>query len=235
VTVVIRLCYRDKHAKGVVMDPLATLPIGAVSSTLPPSVVAAVLIAAGVHALWNSIAHRITDKLVAFTLVGAGGALGAVPLVLWSPLPRAQSWPFLATSVVLHVIYTVLLMHSYRLGDFSQVYPLARGTAPLIVTVLAAVLIGEVPGPAQIVGVLAISAGLASLVFAGRRHRRGGGAAVRGGGAAVRVAVATGLAIAAYTTVDGVGVRLSGASLGYAGWLLLLEGPVIPVCAAPGA
>ena len=210
------------------MDPLATLPVGAVSSTLPPSVVVAVLIAAGVHALWNSIAHRITDKLVAFTLVGAGGALGAVPLVLWSPLPRAQSWPFLATSVVLHVIYTVLLMHSYRLGDFSQVYPLARGTAPLIVTVLAAVLIGEVPGPAQIVGVLAISAGLASLVFAGRRHRRGGGAAVR-------AAVATGLAIAAYTTVDGIGVRLSGASLGYAGWLLLLEGPVIPVCAAPGA
>lgn len=203
---------------------LAAPAIAAVVPTLPPSVVVAVLVAAGVHATWNAIAHGISDKLVAFTLVGAGGALGAVPLVLWSPLPQGQCWPFLAASVVLHVIYTVLLMHAYRLGDFSQVYPLARGTAPLVVTILAAVFISETPSRFQAVGVLAISAGLGSLVVAGHRHRRGGGAAIS-------AAVATGLAIAAYTTVDGIGVRLSHTSLGYAGWLLLLEGSVIPLFA----
>jgi drug/metabolite transporter (DMT)-like permease len=185
-------------------------------------VVAVVLIAAVLHATWNAIAHGIKDRLVALMLLGVGGAVGAVPLVLLSPLPRVQSWPFLATSVVVHVAYFLLLMQSYRLGDFSQVYPLARGTSPLVVTVLAALLIGEVPGPARIAGVGAISAGLASLVLVGHRRK------VRDGPARL-AAVGTGLTIAAYSTIDGVGVRLSGAPWGYTGWLLLLEGSVIPL------
>lgn len=206
------------------MDPRIAAPIGALSATLQPSVVALVLVAAVIHASWNSIAHRIKDQLVAFTLIGAGGALGAVPLILLSPLPHAASRPYLGTSVVLHITYTLLLMQAYRLGDFSQVYPLARGTSPLVVTLLAAVVIGEMPGPAQIVGVVAISAGLASLVFVGRRPKRGDWAAIA-------AAVATGLTIAAYSTTDGIGVRLSGNSLGYAGWLLLFEGSFIPLVA----
>lgn len=209
---------------GVTSHVIPSVLIAVISAyALHPTVVAVVLVAAVLHASWNSIAHGIKDQLVAFTLVGAGGALAAVPLVLFFPRPHAQSWPFLAISVGLHVTYTVLLMQCYRLGDFSQVYPLARGTSPLVTTILAAVVIGEVPGPARLAGVIAISAGLASLVLAGRRPH--------GSHAAIVAAVATGLTIATYTTVDGIGVRMSGTAFGYTGWLILLEGSAIPLWA----
>ncbi len=205
------------------LNHLSTVYPGVVGSApLPLAVVVAVLVAAVVHSTWNAIAHSIPDQLVAFTLVGLGGALSAVPLVIWSPLPHVQSWPYLAASAAVHIAYILLLMQSYRLGDFSQVYPLARGTSPLVVTLLAALAVGEVPGPAGIAGVGAISAGLASLVLIGR-------SAKAGDGPARLAALATGLTIAAYSTIDGVGVRLSGTASGYSGWLLLMEGTVIPL------
>ena len=98
---------------------------------LPLSVTLVVLIAAVAHASWNAIAHDITDKLVAFTLLGVGGGAVAAVVVAISPLPRAESWPYLIASVGIHIAYSLLLMKSYQLGDFNQVYPLARGTCLL--------------------------------------------------------------------------------------------------------
>jgi drug/metabolite transporter (DMT)-like permease len=112
-------------------------------------------------------------------------------------------------------------MQCYRLGEFGQVYPLARGTSPLVVTILAAVFVHEHLAWPQIAGVLVVSAGLATLVLAGRRPGR----------AAFLAAVGTGLTIAAYTTVDGVGVRASGSPLGYIGWLMILESLCVPMFA----
>ncbi|MBO0889890.1 MAG: EamA family transporter, partial [Acidothermales bacterium] len=131
-------------------------------------------------------------------------------------------------SVVTHVAYNLLLMKSYQLGEFSQVYPLARGTSPLVVTVLAVVFVREIPSPLHLAGVLVVSVGIASLVLVGRRPGRGDGPAVL-------AAVATGLTIATYTTIDGVGVRLSGSAAGYTGWLVLLESVLVPLCAFAGA
>ncbi|HEY1622323.1 MAG TPA: DMT family transporter [Streptosporangiaceae bacterium] len=185
------------------------------------SVTAAVLVAALVHAIWNAIAHSIKDQLLAFALIGIGGFAVAVPLVIFSPLPHRDCWPYLLASVAIHVLYNLGLMRAYRYGEFSQVYPLARGTSPLVVTILAAAFVHERPSPIQIGGVLVVSAGLATLVLGGRRPGR----------AAFLAAVGTGLTIAAYTTVDGVGVRASGTSLGYIGWLMLLESLGVPLWA----
>jgi len=207
-----------------------------------------VLAAAVTHATWNAIAHGIKDQLLAFGLIGAGGILVAIPLVIVSPFPLAACWPYLLASIVIHVFYNLLLMRSYRYGEFGQVYPLARGTSPLVVTVLAAVFAAERPSAAQVAGVLVVSCGLALLVLAGRTGRRAaarggsdggsgggsGGGAGRGGGlgrAALVAAVGTGLTIAAYTTVDGLGVRLSGSSVAYIGWLMLLESLCVPAWA----
>jgi drug/metabolite transporter (DMT)-like permease len=204
----------------------------------------AVLAAAVTHATWNAIAHGIKDQLLAFGLIGAGGILVAIPLVILSPFPLSACWPYLLASIVIHVFYNLLLMRSYRYGEFGQVYPLARGTSPLVVTVLAAVFAAERPSAAQVAGVLVVSCGLALLVLAGRAGRRAaarggsgggsGGGAGRGGGlgrAALVAAVGTGLTIAAYTTVDGLGVRLSGSSVAYIGWLMLLESLCVPAWA----
>jgi drug/metabolite transporter (DMT)-like permease len=192
-----------------------------VSHSLSLSVTFAVLAAAVTHAIWNAIAHAIKDQLLAFALIGIGGVIVAVPLIILAPMPHAACWPYLLGSVAIHVFYNLFLMRAYRYGEFGQVYPLARGTSPLVVTVLAAIFVHERPTLAAIAGVLVVSAGLAVLVFAGRRPPR----------AALIAAIATGLTIAAYTTVDGVGVRASGSSLGYIGWLMLLQSLGVPLYA----
>jgi drug/metabolite transporter (DMT)-like permease len=191
------------------------------STTLPPAVTLAVLAAAVTHAAWNAIAHGIKDQMLAFALIGVGGIIAAIPLVIIAATPRPDCWPYLLGSVAIHVFYILLLMRCYRYGEFSQVYPLARGTSPLVVTVLAAIFVHERPSLPQVAGVLVISAGLAVLVFGGRRAGR----------AAFLAAVGTGLTIAAYTTVDGVGVRLSASPVGYIGWLILLESLCVPMFA----
>jgi drug/metabolite transporter (DMT)-like permease len=215
------------------------------STTLSLTVTLAVLAAAVTHAVWNAIAHGIKDQTLAFALIGAGGIAVSIPLVIVAAPPRPSSWPYLLGSVAIHVFYNLLLMRCYRLGEFSQVYPLARGISPLVVTILAAVFVHEHLAPLQIVGVAIVSAGLAFLVFAGRSSRAGGSGPAATGGQASRVvppgkhsrgallaAVGTGLTIAAYTTVDGVGVRLSASPVGYIGWLILLQGLCVPLFAA---
>ncbi|MEU7134724.1 DMT family transporter [Streptomyces sp. NPDC046261] len=193
---------------------------------MTPTVAAAVLIAAVTHASWNAIAHGIKDQLLAFTLVGGGGAVCGAALLPFVAAPAAGAWPYLVFSAVLHVVYQALLMRSFSLGDFGQMYPIARGTAPLAVTALAAVFAGEFAGGWQLAGVAVASAGLVGLAVWGIR-----GSGARPQWAAIGAAVATGLAIAAYTVVDGLGVRASGSPLGYIGWLMILEGVVIPAWA----
>jgi drug/metabolite transporter (DMT)-like permease len=191
------------------------------STTLPLTVTLAVLAAAVTHATWNAIAHGIKDQTLAFALIGVGGIIVAIPLIIVAAAPRPACWPYLLASIVIHIFYNLLLMRCYRLGEFGQVYPLARGTSPLVVTILAAIFVHEHLGLPQIGGVLIVSAGLATLVLAGRRPGR----------AAFLAAIATGLTIAAYTTVDGVGVRLAHSPVGYIGWLMLLESLCVPMFA----
>ena len=207
------------------------------AAALPLSVSLAVLAAAVTHATWNAIAHGIKDQVLAFGLIGAGSIAVSVPLVVVAPFPLGACWPYLLGSVFIHVFYNLLLMRSYRYGQFGQVYPLARGMSPLVVTVLAAAFAAERPAPPQIAGVLVVSCGLALLVLAGRRKgldpvpRSGSGSGPAADRAALIAASATGLTIAAYTTVDGLGVRLSGSSVAYIGWLMLLESLCVPAWA----
>ncbi|MEU6482734.1 EamA family transporter [Streptomyces sp. NPDC046887] len=193
---------------------------------MTPLVVAAVLTAAVTHAGWNAIAHHIRDKLVSFTLIAGGGLLIGAVLACFAPLPDPAAWPYLGLSAVLHVAYMLLLMRSFTLGDFGQMYPIARGTAPLVVTVLAAFLVHEIPDGQQLMGVAVACAGLVGLAVWG----------IRGTGRsphwpALLAAVATGVAIAGYTVVDGMGVRAADTPLGYTAWLMVAEGVAIPVYA----
>jgi drug/metabolite transporter (DMT)-like permease len=193
-------------------------------SGVPAAVVPVVLLAALLHATWNAMAHAVPDRLIGFALIGtaylvAGGAMAAA-----APPPAAGSWVYLAASVLLHVLYSLLLMRSFMLGDFGQVYPLARGTAVAVVAVLATAAVGEAMPPVRLVGVILVCLGLVALVAPLGRTGR---AEVP----AVVAALGTGVMIAGYTTVDGVGVRGSGSVLGYTGWLFLLQGAALPILA----
>ncbi|MGV9344760.1 DMT family transporter [Streptomyces spiralis] len=191
---------------------------------MTPLVTAAVLVAAVTHACWNALAHKIPDKLVGFTLISGGGLLIGAVLAAFTAVPTAGAWPYLCASAAIHIVYYALLMTSFRLGDFGQAYPIARGTAPLVVTVLAAVFAHEVPDRRVAAGIALSCAGLTGVALWGLRGRRPNWAAVG-------AALATGLSIAAYTVVDGLGVRASGTPLGYIAWLMAVQGLVIPAYA----
>jgi drug/metabolite transporter (DMT)-like permease len=189
---------------------------------LSSSVIVAVMGAALMHAVWNALAHGISDRLTGFALIGIASSVCGAVAVTFTGLPASGAWPYLAASVVLHVVYNVLLLVSYELGEFSQVYPLARGTSPWVVALTAATLLGQALPPVELAGVLTVSAGLISLV--GRRSAR---APLN----ALAAALGTGVMIAGYTVVDGVGVH-QGPVLAYTGWLFLLQGPAMPLAAA---
>ena len=198
-------------------DPAAGGP-----SAVSGGVVAITLVAAVLHAIWNAVAHGVTDRLVGFALIGVAYVVvgGISALVVGLPPPAA--WPFILASALLHVIYTLLLWASYQLGEFSQVYPVARGTAPWVVAVIEVVLGHELP-VLQLVGIVVISLGLISLAL-------DGGRVSRSTLPALGAAVATGISIAGYTVIDATAV--SGTPvLVYAAWLFLIQGPVMPLIA----
>lgn len=190
---------------------------------MTPTIVAAVLFSALLHATWNALAHRVDDRLVGFALIGVVDTVGGGALALWAGLPPAGAWPFIIASAVLHVAYNLLLLTSYQLGEFSQMYPLARGTSPWIVAIISVTVLGHALPPGELAGVVAISVGLIALVFIGGRPQRRDGPALT-------AAVLTGLTIAAYTVVDGLGVQQSPLAA-YIGWMFLLQGPPLVLLA----
>ena len=186
-------------------------------------VVVAVLGAALLHATWNAIAHGISDRVVGFALIGLGYTASCGVLVVFTGFPPRAAWPLILVSAAVHVLYQGALMASYRFGQFSQVYPLARGTAPWVVTVLSFAVLGQRIPALELAGVLIVSAGLTSLVFIGGRPGREELPALA-------AAFGTGLTIAVYTVIDGVGVHRAD-PITYAAWMFLLQGPVVPVLA----
>lgn len=178
-----------------------------------------VLLAALLHATWNALVKVGGDPLVRLALTAGVCGLCALPFLPFVPVPNRESWSCLLASVVLHFLYYLCLALGYRLGDLSQVYPIARGVAPPLVAIGGAVAAGEAMTPSEGTAICVIGAGIISLGFA---RGRGPGPL-----AAVLVALATGLTIAAYTIVDGVGGRRSGHVLGYVVWLFVID--AVPV------
>jgi drug/metabolite transporter (DMT)-like permease len=189
-------------------------------------VVPIVLVAAALHASWNALVSPAGDRAALVATISALSVAICVPVALLASSVHAAAWPELAVSAVLHLAYNWLLVAAYTDGDFSQVYPLARGTAPPTVALASAIIVGEGLGAARVGGVLLISAGLFTLALGPR------GASRR----AVLLAFATGLTIAAYTVCDGVGVRHSGTPTGYVSWLIAASGTLtaLTLSARPG-
>lgn len=179
-------------------------------------VFAVVILAAALHAAWNALVKGGADKSAAMVAVVVGQGLFGAALLPFVPFPAAESWPYLAGSVVLHMLYQVFLMQSYRFGDLTQVYPIARGVAPLLVALTSAFILGVTFSSLEIAAVAMISIGIASVSLV----RRGDGMVQ---GKAAILALITGCFIAAYSVTDGLGARQAGTALGYYGVLSALD------------
>ncbi len=182
-----------------------------------------VLLAAVLHASWNAVVKSSGDRFLTFTAIRGTGSFFGLVLAAFVPFPDASAWPYLIAGMVIHNCYYVSLLQAYRFGDLSHVYPLSRGIAPVLVAVLAAVFAGEVPTAGGMAGIALVTAGIIGLMFAGPGLKDGGMTPVV-------LALVTGLFIASYTVVDGLGIRLGETALGYIAWLNAGEG--IPFMAA---
>jgi drug/metabolite transporter (DMT)-like permease len=186
-----------------------------------------VLLAALLHATWNAIVKAGGDKFLTTVMVTTAAAGLSVLLLPFLQPPAAASWPFALASAAFQITYFLLVARTYAIADMSQTYPLMRGTAPLIVALVSVLRLGEPLSPVAWCGVVAISVGIFTMALGtGRKDRRG-----------VYLALLNALVIAAYTLIDGIGVRRSGAPAAYTLWVFLLTGVPLAVwaLAAPRA
>ncbi len=179
-------------------------------------VIALVLFGALLHATWNAIIKAGSDKSLDAALVSAGGAVAALPLLPFLPLPASAAWPFIGASAILQFAYFQLVAAAYRAGDIGLVYPLMRGVAPLIIVSTSSFILKESLSGGALIGTMTICAGILTLAFEARKGSR----------RAIVLALANAVVIATYTYVDGIGARISGNSVSYTLWMALLP-PVL--------
>lgn len=195
------------------------------------TVFVAVIGAALLHATWNALLKGGGDRIMNMGAVVLGHVPFAVIAILVSPTPDASALPYLAGGMALHFGYQIFLVKSYELGDLTQVYPMARGSAPLIVAAVSTLVLGVTLSGTELTAILLIAAGIFSLALVrradGQRNPKAGA-----------LALLTGCFIASYSLVDGLGARAAGTSLGFYGWLAVGNGLLFAIylaLRAPGA
>lgn len=179
----------------------------------------AVIGAAVLHAAWNTLLKGGQDKVLSMGAI----VLGQVPLglitLIFFPMPDPQSLPYLVVGISLHAGYQLFLLKSYQTGDLTQVYPIARGSAPLLVMLFSITVLGVQLDSSQLFAVLIIGLSIISLAMVrrsdGQRNAK-----------AARLALTTGLFIASYSLVDGLGARIAGTSWGFYSCLMIGNGIV---------
>ena len=187
------------------------------AAELTLGVTLAVLGAGLLHAGWNALLKSAPggDPLLDMAAVVAGSSAVGIAAAPFVGFPDPSAWKFAAASTAIHFGYYVTLSQAYRTGDLSFAYPLMRGTAPLLTTVLGIAFLGEWPTVQTATGIALISLGIVSIAFL----RRG-----RHPPAATAWALTNAAIIGLYTLVDGAGARASNNPAAYVVWLTVLEG-----------
>jgi len=178
------------------------------------AVVGLALLAAILHASWNAFLRTGGDRLWTITVMSLSGILVGLPFAAIYPWPDPSAWPFIFLSAGLQVGYILFLVAAYRYGELGQVYPIVRGTVPMLVTLGGFLVTGQHLGIYQTIGVTLVAAGIMTLSFGSSRAPT----------ASMLLALATGAIIATYATVDSIGVRHAGHAGAYAAWVLITYG-----------
>jgi drug/metabolite transporter (DMT)-like permease len=178
----------------------------------------AVLAAALMHAGWNAIIKVRLDRFLSISLMGL--AMGSISLALlpFVEVPQGITWLWILASAALHTGYKLFLIRAYEAGDLGQVYPLARGAAPLLTALAGFLLLDDVLTPLMTAGIVVLSLGIGVMSL------RGGRTLAALDRHAVASALATSLFIAGYTLTDGVGARGAHSASSYAVWMFLIDG-----------
>lgn len=187
------------------------------------TVIAIVLASALMHAGWNAVLRFRGDRIALMTMLAAMSALIALPGLFFVDFPRTEAWPWLALSVCLHLGYNVFLANAYAHGELGQIYPLARGSAPMLTLAASILLLGENLSPFATLGIIVLGLGIVTLSL------DGGVKALRASPRGLVFALITAVFITGYTLSDGIGARAAGDPHAYVLWLFVLDG--IPLLA----
>ena len=179
-------------------------------AVMSSTVIGLALFSAILHATWNAVLRSGADRLWSVTTMSFATTIIAIPFALALPLPSPPCWPYLILSSCLQVGYSVFLVYAYRHGDLGQVYPVVRGSVPLLVTLGVFLLTGQRPGTFSAIGVILVALGIMGLALSSHR------ASLK----SVGFALLTGVFIASYTVTDATGVRLAGNPGIYTTWIL---------------
>ena len=187
---------------------------------------ALVLIAALLHATWNTLIKFSGERLLVIASMDGVALVFAVVAVAFVTPPPAEVWPWMLASAAFELLYRALLIRAYRVGDLGLVYPLMRGLSPLVVLGLTLMVAGEPLSTQQILGILLIPCGMACLLWQG-----GGGERLPW--SMLPVVGLIGLCIGCYTWIDGQALRLGVQPLDYLVWLTLISAwpfPLLAMC-----
>ncbi len=176
----------------------------------------AVLGAAFLHALWNGLVRIGASRVQAMMVLSAVQGFIGLCMALTQALPTLEVLPWLLASGLIHSAYKTFLTFAYEHGDLSRVYPLARGTAPLLVLVFGGTVLGEVLEPAEVAGICLLGVGILMLtrgVFTSGESRK-----------LLPYAFGAACATAGYSVVDGLGARVGGNAATFVAWMFVLDG-----------
>ena len=189
---------------------------------MPIDVMAVILLGALLHAIWNALIRAGSDKIASTLSIVVGAGLMTACFLPFVPTPAEASWPYLAASVLIHVVYFLLVALSYRIADLSFVYPIMRGAAPAVSAIAVVFILNESPSSLGWVGVLLVCS---SIVLLTADSWRTGTLPF----APTAIALANAGVIVIYTLVDGIGARSSGNAFSYTGWMILLTAAPITI------
>jgi drug/metabolite transporter (DMT)-like permease len=175
----------------------------------------AVLGAALLHATWNALIKTGTSQVTTMLILTVvQGSLGGL-IALTRPVPTGEVWLWLLASGVFHAAYKLFLAFAYEQGDLSRVYPIARGAAPMMVTVFSAIFLADLIRGSEYLGILVLGLGIllmANGVFRSGESRR-----------LIPLALGSAVATAGYSIVDGLGARAAGDAVLFVAWLFVFD------------
>ncbi len=180
-----------------------------------------IIVAAFLHAIWNAMVKYEKDKYLAVGAIVLGHVPASIVIIFLTPFPSVESIPYIIISAILHIGYEWNLLSAYRFGDFTKVYPIARGTGPTLVTIISLIFLGVVLSNFETLGILIICLGIFVLAFQDidvLKNRK-----------AVLYAFLTGFFIMSYSVIDGYGARASFSPLSYVGWSFILNAAIFPI------
>jgi len=179
-----------------------------------------VIFAAFLHAIWNGMEKNFEDKVISVSAIVFGHVPIAILVMLFLPLPTLESVPYIILSAFIHQGYQYYLISAYKLEDLTRVYPIARGSGPIVATLISIIFLGLVITKVQILSIFLICFGIIILGLFSKNSFKNNKAII--------YSLATGVFIGSYSLADGYGARISLSPLNFLGWSFILNAMIFP-------